>query len=214
MFGATVVLALIALLQLTAFVVQAIHLGQTVRAMNDTAQRQLRAYVGVGGENFRLDLPGEKDSHYTPVNLNDPNPQIFNDFVVLTVKNFGQTPAFDVVVFCHAVATEGASLLEADFFQKMQPDRIDPNSGVFTSRFTLQPQQSAESKSAILDVRLFSAARKRKKTIYLWGHIYYRDIYQRPWRTRYCYVWEPWHPPGARFVPYIRYNDEDQTKFE
>jgi hypothetical protein len=55
-----------------------------------------------------------------------------------------------------------------------------------------------------------SEARARKKQVYIFGRIYYRDIYQRPWRTKFCYSWEPRHPSGERFVAYEEYNDEDQ----
>ncbi len=182
-----------------------------VEGTDDTAKRQLRAYVGVGANDFSFELPDETDPAYKPVDLNAP-PQILKDFLVINVKNFGQTPAHDVVVFGNVTPTLGASDLPQDFFSKMgSPDKIDASTGIFVSTLMLQPQQTATSKHVILDVRPFTAAKSRNVTIFVWGQIYYKDIYERTWRTRFCYSWEPWHPPGARFVPYKTHNDEDQT---
>ena len=40
---------------------------------------------------------------------------------------------------------------------------------------------------------------------YTYGRIIYRDIYERWWRTTYCYS----HEGQNRFVPYGTYNKED-----
>jgi hypothetical protein len=185
-----------------------------VLVARETAKRQLRAYVGLGADDFSLELPGETDPHYAPIDLSNPNPQIFNDFLVIKVKNFGQTPASNVVVFGSVSVTQGAFLLPEKFFDTILPDRVDPNNRTFTSKFVLQPQQSATSKHAMMDVRQIIPARQRHATVFVWGHIYYRDIYERSWRTMFCYVWEPWHTHGARFVPYDKHNGEDQATFE
>jgi hypothetical protein len=190
-----------------------------VTGAQDTAQRQLRAYVGLGADDFGFDTPSENDPAYTPIDPANPVAgQIYKDFLTIKVKNFGQTPAYDVIVFGYVTPiTPFAGMLPDDFFTRRVPLRdVIPTAPIrpFTSRFILQPEQTAVSKHAVLDVREISAARQKQTSIYVWGRIYYRDIYDRPWRTLFCYVWEPWHPPGARFVPYETYNGEDQTPIQ
>jgi hypothetical protein len=190
-----------------------------VAGTENTAQRQLRAYVGVGADDFGFDTPGENDPNYTPIDPANPVAgQIYKDFLTIKVKNFGQTPAYGVVVFGNLATTSPfAAMLPDDFFTARVPMRdVIPNVPIrpFTSRFILQPEQTAVSKHAIFDVRAITAARQRQISVYVWGRIYYRDIFERPWRTMFCYVWEPWHPPSPRFVPYETYNGEDQTPFE
>jgi len=133
--------------------------------------------------------------------MNPANPvvgQVFNDFLTIKVKNFGQTPAYDVIVFGYVTSIPHfSSMLPDDFFTNVPRDVIQTG-----------------SKHVVYDVRPLKQARAKQASIYVWGHIYYRDIYNRPWRTLFCYIWEPWHPPGARFVPYEKYNSEDQTPFQ
>jgi hypothetical protein len=191
-----------------------------VSSGEDTAKRQLRAYLGVGADDFSFDTPGEADPNYVPIDADNPiSGQIFRDFLNVKVRNFGQTPALDVIVFSNVTGFQPFSTLPPDSFFSTGPgakhDTIPTgNIRQFISRFTLQPGQISVSKHLIGDVRGITRARNQQESIYVWGRIYYRDIYNRPWRTRFCYVWEPWHPSGARFVPYEKYNGEDQQPFE
>jgi hypothetical protein len=186
-----------------------------VSGAEDTAQRQLRAYVGVGADDLGFDTPGENNPNYVPIPANPVAGQVFDDFLTIKVKNFGQTPAYDVIVFGHMAVMPPFAMLPDDFFTRQAPFDALPSGPVrtFVSRFVLQPQQMAISKHVVNDVRPLIAARQRQASVYVWGRIYYRDIYGRPWRTLFCYAWEPWHPPGERFVPYETYNGEDQVPF-
>jgi hypothetical protein len=77
--GATLALVCVGLLQFVAFIVQARRLGQTINIMKDTAERQLRAYVGLKGV-------------VTIANVAQGQKPI----VTAPVGNFGQTPAYKV----------------------------------------------------------------------------------------------------------------------
>jgi len=190
-----------------------------VKSAERTARRQLRAYIGVGSNDFAFETLGESDPNYAPIdNTNPVVGQVFQDFLTVTVTNFGKTPAYDVIVFGNVSGVPFSQRLNDNFFTQADINIRDVISTdpvrSFISRFMLQPKQSAISKCIIWDVRGLVRARQRQESIYVWGQIYYRDIYNRPWRTRFCYVWEPWHPHGARFVPYEQYNNEDQTPFQ
>jgi hypothetical protein len=182
-------------------------------ASGEKASRtQLRAYVGVGATDFGFETPGEKDPKYVPLNPANPVPgYVLKDFQTVTVTNFGQTPAYDVVVFSYHSWCPFPSRLPDNWHEQTKDVVSKAPVRATTSRLLLQPRQSALSKHSIDDVRPITAARNRKNALYVWGRIYYRDIYGRPWRTRFCYIWEPWHPHGARFVPYEEHNDEDQV---
>jgi hypothetical protein len=138
---------------------------------------------------------------------------IHKDFIVVTIKNFGQTPAKDTTVFAYFTDTKFPERLPDDFFEHNDVDVVSAAHVRPTlARFLLQRGQAEISKSVIQDIRPLRLAKPRERYIYVFGRIYYRDIYDKNWRTKFCYVWEPWHPSGPRFVPYEAYNDEDQNE--
>jgi hypothetical protein len=187
-----------------------------VTGADDTARRQLRAYLGVGAEDLAFDTPGENDPKYVPFDPAKPViGEIFKDFIAVKVRNFGQTPAHDVVVFSYLYVGPPSSRPDAKVFvQDENKDTISAKDvRPFISRAVLQPQQSEISKSPLNDVGPLKKARDRVESIYVAGRIYYKDIYNRTWRTKFCYAWEPWHPSGARFVPFEVYNGEDDGSF-
>jgi hypothetical protein len=178
----------------------------------DTVRRQLRAYIGVEADDFAFQIPSEHDPDYEPIDIATAKPGlIFSDFLNVTIRNFGQTPAHDVTVFAYTIyTTPFGSTPPNDWFETID----DTRGRSILSRFVLQPQQSAVSKHFQLNVLPLRQARLRQTSVYVWGHIYYRDIYNRPWRTLFCYAWEPWHVSGQRFVPYEHHNGEDQISYE
>ena len=91
------------------------------------------------------------------------------------------------------------------------------NTDYFISHFMLAPSQSEITKMPIAydqALRAIDRARDKQERVFVWGHVYYRDIYGRSWRTKFCREWEPWHPYGERFVPYSEHNGEDNEKLE
>ncbi|HEY3116567.1 MAG TPA: hypothetical protein VGK54_07495, partial [Chloroflexota bacterium] len=73
---------------------QARRLRQTVEATKAAERRELRAYVGV--RELALKLPGFDEPAYTPADLTPG--YVHKDFVLVTMENFGQTPAYDVAI--------------------------------------------------------------------------------------------------------------------
>lgn len=170
----------------------------TYRAMIETERRQLRAYIGVEGFQFAV------------INRDNPTAPHYLDFNHLAVKvrNFGSTPADDVVVY--------ATVSEMPFRQTLAPgsdfDRLmwlgsghNP-----ITRAYLHRDQTHEFFIGLRDVAPFWRALEKGASLTIYGRIYYRDIYKRPWSTKFCAVWEPWHHPGPRFVTQGEFNGEDQ----
>jgi hypothetical protein len=179
-------------------------------------RRQLRAYVGVEKLEFECpDLNG-KCSEVEPADLTIPG-LIHKNFLVVKVRNFGQTPARDVTVYAYSVFADFPARLPDDYFLKNDTDQISMAEVRPTlARFLLHKDQSEISKHILQDLSLLKQALQKppKKQTYVFGRIYYRDIYDRSWRTKFCYSWEPWHPLGARFVAYEEYNGEDQKELD
>lgn len=206
----TAIIAAIALLQLFVFGLQARRLRQTVEAMQSTERRQLRAYVGV--DDLAFEWPSERNPDYTPLDTETPG-LIHKDFIKVTVKNFGLTPASDVTVYAYFASTPAFSRLPENFFRENDVDFVSQAAVRPTlARFTLHQGQTAISKSPLTDIRPLIRGRINLASTYVYGRVYYRDIYGRPWRRKFCFGWEPEHPGGERFVPYETYNDEDQKE--
>ncbi|MGA7789435.1 MAG: hypothetical protein WCA56_14870, partial [Xanthobacteraceae bacterium] len=186
--------------------------NKLVEGAERAEKRELRAYVGV--EKLAFECPGIKDHHYKPTDLITPG-LIHKNYIVVTVRNFGQTPAYDVTVYAYFVPAKFAERLPDEFFEKNDEDIISmAETRPTLARFLLHKDQSEISKSALTDITPLKDAVAKKTQIYVFGRIYYRDIYDRPWRTKFCYSWEPTHSSGERFVAYETYNDEDQKELQ
>jgi hypothetical protein len=182
-----------------------------VRISADTAKKQLRAHVGL--VKWDLELSSTMDKSHQ-----NGSGQIYENFLCATLQNFGPTLANDVVYIGYVFCTQfGCKLPDNfDFYIFKDTQTIADGRG-FTSRFMLAPGQSEISKVPITDRGVLQAiedAKRGQRAVYVWGRVYYRDIYGRPWRTRVCHAWEPWHPGGARFVPYETHNGEDQEELK
>jgi hypothetical protein len=203
----------VAFLQVIFLGWQTRRLRQTVETMRGTEQRSLRAYVGVDALAF--DTPDINNAAYVPDA--DPLPPgfTFRNFLSVTVKNFGETPAKDVCVFAYYANTEYPTRLPDDFFDH-DANNTDIVSAAATrstlARYLLQRGQSEVSKSRLQTILPLREAIADRRNIYVFGRVYYRDAYNRPWRTKFCFQWEPNFHSGPRFVPYETYNDEDQNE--
>ena len=178
--------------------------------MQSAERRQLRAYVGI--EDISFEVMSKADPDYQPADLASSG-YVRRDFIVTKTRNFGLTPAYRVTVFAYLVDTEFPNRLAADYFAQNDQD-VFPTGKIraAVTRALVQRGQSEIIKSALRDIRVIQQARDKERQIFIYGRVYYYDAYDRPWRTRFCYAWEPWHPAGERFVPYEYHNDEDQKR--
>jgi len=171
----------------------------------DTARRQLRAYVGINA--IDIEAPNLKKAGYE-VPANPPAGFIYKDFVVPLIKNFGQTPASDVLVIVNWIPVTPFGYLLPDNF----PYQDYSTSGGTTtaSRFVLDPGQIHTGKVKIDKLKFFRDAQSKATSLYIYGHIDYTDIYNRRWQREFSYAYEPWRPEGDRFVPDRKHNGEKQ----
>jgi hypothetical protein len=154
-------LVFVALLQLGAFIVQACRLGQTIQVMRDTAERQLRAYVSVD------------TAQITGINSGD------NPVADLVVKNFGQTPAYDL--------TEMGGIAMGVSFNTIPPptgshrmSRASLSAGAVTREFHPGPRPlTPEAIAALLAGTM---------TLWVYGEIHYRDAFKIERFTKYRFM--------------------------
>jgi hypothetical protein len=182
--------------------VQARRLRRTIETMRDAERRQTRAYVGIS--KIRFDFP-----HISWLNWTMPDPlpssgYVFDDYVLVTVENFGESPAYEVLVQVNwqLIGDFGAHP-PADF---VFPQHAHPMPA--SSSQVLDKGNSFTSTITVADMWHFQVAEAKLSNLYVYGAIYYTDVYGRRWRRQYCYVYEPWRHEGERFVPHKGSNDE------
>jgi len=107
----------------------------------------------------------------------------------ILVRNYGNTPAHGVRVWKNDMESEPT---EEFAFEDQSPDGI-------SGEQMLQPKE-------VWRIRAGTQHRKEFPW-FIYGHIDYRDIYARKWRTTSCYMQDP---SVDSFVPYRRHNSEEQ----
>lgn len=191
-------------LQLVVFALQARRLRETVDAMRGGEMAQLRACVGI-----------EKvEESALPVEEADE----VHSLVEVTIKNFGQTPAYNVTgalnLYCGAWMTRLSEDFQyADAGQEWPEGIIN-----FHAVETIDRDQARTRYVSFTPKgkEFFDGAKKRYVLLWVYGHIDYDDIYGRKWIRNFCYLFQPWAVVEHRFTPYDKHNDEtcvyDPTK--
>lgn len=183
------VVAVIAFLQFGALI-------GTYRVMDQTAKRQLRAYVSV--EDIDLDSPNIGNANYdTPI----PNPPgyIPADAVRMTVKNNGQTPAHDVAVFLnwHPIEPFGQIPLGSAL-----PNYITEENILNSSRQILDAQRKFSHTIWIYaSLAVFRQAMANQARLIFYGWIEYTDIFGVKWVRNFRFVWQPNRTGDDRLYP-------------
>jgi hypothetical protein len=154
---------------------------RTVDTMEKNAEKQLRAHVFV--EFSYINNVADPLPHF--LNVPNPNPagRIFpNDgpMVYLQIKNFGQTPAYDVIhwatIHFDALPLAGPLPQRVRFPQiELSKNMIGPSSGLSKNVSLVAPLAAQQ----IADLRARTAA------IYVYGIIVYKDAFGKRRRTRY-----------------------------
>jgi hypothetical protein len=177
------------------------------------ARQELRAYLGIE----RLEFACANFSHYTRDNYVPKDRSIAgvscDDFLCLTAKNFGQTPALDIMVFANWITLPPNTRPHLGYFGTTRDSDVLEKGpvSVSISKFMLQRDQTHTSRIAIWDLRPVLDALERRGELYIYGRLYYRDAFNRPWRTKFSFSWDPASAGTAfEFIPYREYNNEDQ----
>jgi hypothetical protein len=157
----------------------------TLEDMQDTSQRELRAYVFVESAFINNAInarpnPGELQVPISDARVTHPNE---GPLAVLHLKNFGRTPAHDVV---H---------LSAMFVREfpLVGDLPPLNRGPFTTRAMLAPENTSmravrRSPNVALSPAEVDAIFDGRAAIYIYGRIEYRDEFGDPHWGEYRFM--------------------------
>lgn len=182
-----------------------IYAFQTYQSTVDTAKKQLRAYLGL--ETITLELPSARDPHYEPTPIKAGT--IETDFVVLTIKNFGSTPALQVTARANWKSLPFLHQPPLDFTFPDLDQNVPKELDLITSKTVVDPSESWITRVAIHDITPFLKAARKKSSLYIYGHIDYTDIYGKDHHSNFCYVYQPYEPRLPDLIPYSSHNEAD-----
>ncbi|HEY6335534.1 MAG TPA: hypothetical protein VI113_06565, partial [Alphaproteobacteria bacterium] len=132
-----------------------------VKGAEETAERQLRAYIGHGPNGAHFETHGYR----TVDGVREGNPV---GPVKYFERNFGKTPARNVAMFVKV--KDG---LEA-------PKSFDGDLPRMDVMQTIYPGQNIG--------KIVDSSKKRGQDFFLWGYITYRDIFGKKWKRRFAFV--------------------------
>lgn len=156
----------------------AVTAKKTVDMMETTAKRQLRAYVAIEKIYFVTRPYDSGAGDGATIGMFDPS--ITTDDLRISPKNYGQTPALEMSIYCLAsVFPPEQRTIEVPLFgrQMFHPSMV----------------QSYHIPSP-----------PHRQEFHVWGHLIYRDAYKRWWRTNFWYS----HQRNNVFIPERERNEE------
>ncbi len=174
---------------------------KTYESNVDTAKRTLRAYVGM--DSVSLQFPDLSKPNYKPEKLMAGT--LERNRIRFVLKNFGSTPARNVVIYASWQPEPFLHQPSADFSFLDLRQRQQEGIELPTSKVVIQKDQQWPTDIAVHDLTPFRQAAHQEKTIYLYGHINYEDVYGEAHETKFCYILQP----DWILVPYRRNNSAD-----
>jgi hypothetical protein len=173
----------------------------------ETAERQLRAYLGVEDIVFQCPLCATVDLT-KPVEIQPEH--IFDNLIIIRLHNGGQTPAYNVSV--------RDTLWETPFGQRLPKEFNYPDSPLSTNLVptgsgTFNPGQKVPTQ-LVLDekmISLIARAEKHQIAVFYYGHIDYVDVFGKQRSTPYCVEYIPASPTDP-FANCPEHNTPEQGK--
>jgi len=157
--------------------------SKLVESGQDTARKELRAYVAVDAVYF---VGAEQVPSATDPASGRPLIRYTNQLKI-RVRNYGQTPAFGTEIW------REASVAKPEDSQY----RYKSTKPVVAAQM-IHPTQ-AYATGLLADGEVTSSAQ-----FYTWGQVVYSDIYDRWWKSTWCFS----HEGDSRFIPHGDYNKE------
>lgn len=157
--------------------------SDTVKSMNDIAERQLRAYMSID-----------------KIERTDDSSQLGIPEFNIEIINTGQTPAYEVKINFWLSFREYPLELELE----------KPEITTFTSKGTFgtgQPGHSEIKFSRPITIDDIQMMNRGKGAFYIYGEIQYRDVFLKQWHTKFvfCYL-------GEKAMPKIQiYKDGNEA---
>lgn len=149
-----------------------------------TAQRQLRAYVALDKiffHSYQVTNPGRLAEVLGSIT------NVTTDNLIVSIKNYGNTPAFDTSLRCTSNKGQGKPIYLTD---------IHNHPGV--GRQMLHPTMRFDTEVTE------NSSPRHDEPGWVWGYIVYRDIYNRWWRTNFFFA----HHGKGDLTPESEYNNE------
>lgn len=177
------VIQVFVLLFVASYTILTFFLLQTSK---DTERRQLRAYVGIDSKTVEL-----KCGSCVPTALRRDTKAFYDDdFVGIGIHNFGQTPAHELTSRSNWKEMPFGAELPKDFDY---PDNPPIESAYPMSKSTLNPTESAiaGNQFGAETVAIIIRAREHQASMYIYGHIDYKDVFDKPRTTPFCFRYAP-----------------------
>ena len=134
-----------------------------VRGAENTAERQLRAYVSVGAPTF-----GKADP----------------DSISIVIENGGETPAHQVMVGLNTYWIKAADELPADFkYPSFRDDKNPPKIETVAVLFRNKPITFTFG----IDFSVIQRIRAKEIKLFFYGQVDYVDIFETDQHTFFCY---------------------------
>lgn len=168
-----------------------------VTTARDTETRQLRAYVGVNSEPITLNCNACDDPSKPLTEIRDGN------YVVMEIQNFGLTPAYDTTVRLKWEINASGTGPASDF---TYPD--DQLGNRDKGKFPMYPGQK-RSNILSLDaqtVGLIRRAQKHEISLFYYGRVDYRDVFDEEPTTDFCFQFAPDAGPKYHFPLCFEHN--------
>lgn len=174
----------------------------------NTATQELRPYLGV------TDVAVNRKRWPLSLRVIDASlvGATTNNFLKISLKNFGQTPADEVAVIAYYGVANSAIRPPASIFEENIAQDVAKAEEIVRphiSLYRLSSGQEQVSDVAIFDPRPWQKASANQASLYVWGRIYYHSLSSDSWVLRFCYLWQP---RSNRFIPYEGYNEERKGK--
>ncbi len=151
----------------------------------ESSRRELRAYVSAGHPKF------EK-----------PDP----DTIAVPVENGGRTPAYNVRGWLNVYWLNGADSVLPDNF-KFPDQEESGNFPVYRSIAVLHPGKNIPF-TFLNDLDPIRRCRKKEVAVFIYGHIDYIDVFDKPQTTKFCYQYFPVEVGiGHSLVVYDEHNE-------
>lgn len=172
-----------------------------------TEKTQMRCYVGATKVELVHD-PVEQTA------LEGDPGYVMENYIRVTLKNYGETPAFKVGGK-HAIATFAYGRSPPDDFDYEKALMVDQEQvprirgKIDKVRITVDKDQESPILIPLLNggADLFRRARAHELSVYLYGHIQSCDIYGRKWIREISFIYEP-SKDAWGFVPFGPHQSE------
>jgi hypothetical protein len=176
-----------------------------------TAERELRAYVGVVGDVIlKCPLCDTADVD-KPIEISREH--MADNVITTTIENGGRTPAYNIFVEDSYWSGTFGQRFSANFTFPINsaplPFPFPPNGTGTLNPRERTPEDSAIDRSVI---PLIIRARQHIISLFYYGNVNYKDVFRKSRATPFCFEYLPDNPVPEQFVNCPEHNSPEQDK--